>query len=243
MKKVPKLVERVDDGEILRLNGDGKTYSFVNSHMHTPHRYTHQRLFRDQRSTGKFREFEGIDLSSKIINCARQIRNGKPYSLFAVKRSIMLPSPTNQGNYLYANNPALKKEFNQYISDDEFHTRGYTDVSGGPFNNEIHVDSWENEVNGVIGRREPENLVFYLRQDPKLVAARILISVADFYGGLTEKEAEKKYGKQVFDKMSKHLNGITISRDGEGQIRIPYSDLEYAHKKAIGNKTKEGAWD
>jgi len=53
--KLVKRIERIDDGEILELNNDGKTYSFIKSEMASPHKYTLERLMEDPRAKGKFR--------------------------------------------------------------------------------------------------------------------------------------------------------------------------------------------
>lgn len=51
----PKLIERIEDGELLKLNEDG-TYSFINSIMAAPYKYTYERLMEDKRAKGYFRE-------------------------------------------------------------------------------------------------------------------------------------------------------------------------------------------
>jgi hypothetical protein len=241
-KRFPKFVERISDGEILIRNEDG-TYSLHNSMMARPHRWTYDRLFNDRRCRREFRAFRGIDLDKLVLGARKQIRGGKDYGLFALQRRFELRQHTDLGKHLYSESPNLKKVFNQYISDDDISGFDYTDVTGGPLNEKYDSDHWAKEVATELGKRLPENLVFYLRKDPELIAARILISVPDFYQGLTDREAIKKYGEETFDRMKEHMTAITITPSCDGKVRIPYSDLEYAFRKATGQRTNPEMWD
>jgi hypothetical protein len=243
-KTLPKLVERISDGELLKLNKDKKTYSFCLDNMHTPYKYTYKRLFEDRRCVGAFQEFKGINLDNLVNNCANEIKSGKDYSLFVIRRMMMLPRVAAFGNYIYNVDETLKARFDSYLTDKDLSKIGYTDITSMPFEDKQNTkESLTREIIDVINRKDPENLVFYLRPDPKLITARILISISDFYGGLTQKEAIEKYGKGIFKKMSEHLTGITVSKNYDGKIRIPYSDLNYAYKKASGLKTNPEEWD
>ena len=234
---LPKLVERVSDGDILRLNKDNETYSFVGHGMYRPYKYTYGRLFEDKRCLGEFREFRGVDLDYLIGGCSHNIKAGKDHSLFVLRRRFMLRTPIAFGNYFYNIDETLKKRFNSYLDDADFSKMGYTDITGGPLESEQNTrESWVEEIVNVLRGKEPENLVFYLRRDPKLIAARILISISDFQGGLTQQEARKEYGDEIFKKMDKHLRGIALTRGYDGKIRIPHSDLNRAHKNAIGQE-------
>ena len=55
-KNKPKLIQRIDDGELLKLNEDKETYSFVKSEMAEPFRYTYNVLMKSYK--GKFRDFK-----------------------------------------------------------------------------------------------------------------------------------------------------------------------------------------
>ena len=55
-------------------------------------------------------------------------------------------------------------------------------------------------------------------------------------------DAIMKYGKTMFSKMQKHLNGITISIIN-GEEHIPESDLERAYKQVKGKKVHPLDWD
>ncbi len=60
---------------------------------------------------------------------------------------------------------------------------------------------------------------------------------------MTPKEAKKKYGKNNFKKMQKHLNGITVSINSKtGEINIPERDLEIAYDM-ITKGSSNLAWD
>jgi len=243
--RLPLLVERVSDGEILRLNRDNETYSFVGHGMHRPYKYTYGRLFEDRRCRGEFREFRGADLDKLTLGCIHNIRSGKDYALFVLKRMIMLPTPTTWGNYLYNADETLKKRFDFYLGDANFLKIGYTPAVQGPFEDKQHNrESWIRDIANLLKGKEPEKLIFYLRKDLlRKISTRIIIPTPDFYGGLTDEEAEIKYGKKMFRKMTKHLRAITVSIDRDGKERIPYSDLNYAHKKATGQKTTPEEWD
>ena len=43
--------------------------------------------------------------------------------------------------------------------------------------------------------------------------------------------------------MKECMTGVTLRYDSDGNIRIPYSDLNYAFKKATGQKTNPEMWD
>jgi hypothetical protein len=201
---------------------------------------------------------KGIDLAGLVVQAEVDLykRRNKGYSLFAVERGIYLPSLTEWGHHIYKKSPTTKNKFDRLLQDDDFSDLNYTDVVGGPFNEENRYKIgertiterydafyWAKEIENEIRKREPENLVFYLRKDPNHIAARILISVPDFYGGLTDEEAIAKYGEATFDRMKEHMTGITVSKDYDGNIRTPYSDLNYAFRKATGQKTNPEMWD
>lgn len=61
---------------------------------------------------------------------------------------------------------------------------------------------------------------------------------------MTPKEAEKEYGKKVFEKMKKsgELNGITVSIRENGEIDIPLRDLKRAYD-IITKGWSNIAWD
>lgn len=201
---------------------------------------------------------KGIDLTELVIRAEVDLhkRRNNGYSLFAVERGIFIPHPTELGHFLYKQSPTTRKKFDRLLQDEDFSGLNYTDVVGGPFNAEnrykigertiterYDTSYWAKKVANELRKREPENLVFYLRRDPNHLAARILISVPDFYGGLTDEEAIAKYGEATFDRMREHMTGITVSKDYEGNIRVPYSDLNYAFRKATGQKTNPEMWD
>ena len=199
-----------------------------------------------------------IDLGELVSRAEVDLhkRRNKGYSLFALERGIYLPSLTELGHHLYRQSPTIRKKFDRLLQDEDFSDLNYTDVVGGPFNEENRYkvggrtitekyDSsyWAKEVADELRKREPENLIFYLIRDPKLISARILISVPDFYGGLTDEEALEKYGGDTFERMKECMTGVTLRYDSDGNIRIPYSDLNYAFKKATGQKTNPEMWD
>ena len=59
------------------------------------------------------------------------------------------------------------------------------------------------------------------------------------------KEVEKKYGKEMADKMSKSLflTGITISINKDGETNIPETDIIRAYKDVTGKKIHPLDWD
>jgi len=63
-KNKPTLIERIDDGELLRLNDDNKTYSFINSKMGEPFRYTYEVLMKHYQK--RFRELEDRRKAKKV---------------------------------------------------------------------------------------------------------------------------------------------------------------------------------
>lgn len=54
MPQYPKYIKRKDDGELLRLNRRDLTYSFINSQMSKPYKYTFELLMYDKRYRGSF---------------------------------------------------------------------------------------------------------------------------------------------------------------------------------------------
>ena len=54
--------------------------------------------------------------------------------------------------------------------------------------------------------------------------------------------AIKEYGKKMFSKMQKYLEGITIAII-DGEENIPESDLERAYKQVKGKHVNEFEWD
>ena len=51
---IPYVITRRDDGRLLVLNDGGEDYSFADSGMDCPYRYSYGRLLEDERSRGKF---------------------------------------------------------------------------------------------------------------------------------------------------------------------------------------------
>lgn len=201
---------------------------------------------------------KGINLAELVNHAEADLdqEGNKGYSLFAVERGVFLPSLTELGHYLYEKSPTTRRKFDTLLQDEDFSGLNYTDVTGGPFNEESRykigkrtlterydASYWAKEVANELRIRAPENLIFYLRRDLKVISARILISVPDFYGGLTDEEAISKYGEKTFEKMREHMIGITVSKDYDGNIRTPYSDLTYAFRKATGQKINSEMWD
>jgi hypothetical protein len=235
-RKEPTLIERISDGEILRFNDDFQTYSFINSEIGKPYQYSYDFLFNKKK--GEFRRFNALNIDDVFMNCVDKIElEDTKYSVFAVQRIDLLLNDI-YSDFLYVPNKNLEKRFNRYLIDDKIHEMGYTDIVGGPLNEEHTRNTWKNEVDDQLKRRHPENLIFYLRKDPTHVAARILISFQDFYGGLTQDEAIKKYGKAVFSQMTDVLVGISVPENCEGEMRISYTDLDYAFKKINGKETR-----
>ncbi len=62
---------------------------------------------------------------------------------------------------------------------------------------------------------------------------------------VTWDEVEKKYGKELADKMSKSewLCGITVTMLPDGRADIPESDIENAYLDTIGKKVSPCRWD
>jgi len=58
-------------------------------------------------------------------------------------------------------------------------------------------------------------------------------------------EAEKKYGKEMLEKMKKtgYLSGITVSLCEDGSFDIPERDFAVAYKAAQGKKIHPFEWD
>ncbi len=249
-KRLPNFIERISDGEIFVRNED-ETYSLHNDMMATPYKWTYDRLLNDRRCNGDFRNFRGVDLDALVLDARRQIRRGKDYGLFALQRRLELRQPTDLGKYLYSQSPDLKKVFDQYIPDEDipkFNFGGFNYVIlregfWGPNKEKSSSQTWADNIRDTLVGKKPNNLVFYLRQDPKKISARIIIPTPDFYGGLTRQEAIREYGSDIHAKMIKHLGAITISRDLDGKTRVPFSDLNYAFRKATGQRTNPEMWD
>lgn len=184
-------------------------------------------------------------LAKLVEKTQKDVLSGKEYSLFGISRGIFLPTPKEFGNYNYSRNPKLEKGFDFLLKDDQFRSTGYTDYIGGPVRpiNSSGFSSWESEIAHALRMKEPENLVYYVRQDKEITASRILIPIQDFYGGLTYEEAIKKYGKKLFKRICKELGPITISLDEDGKVRTPLRDLDYAYKKVMRMKTHPEEWD
>lgn len=51
---------------------------------------------------------------------------------------------------------------------------------------------------------------------------------------MTPSEAEKKYGKKIFEKMQRYLNGITVTKLPNGEFDIPEIDLDDAYREMKG---------
>jgi hypothetical protein len=185
-----------------------------------------------------------MGLTKLVKDCAREIKAGNEFSLFAFERIIMLPKPDKvTGRYSYSQNTKLRKQFNSLLQDEDFSKANYTDVTGGQFNQQYESRYWSDEISQTIISKNPENLIFYLRAEPEIIASRIFIPKSDFYGGLTNEEIESKYPKDVLKKMDEYLRGITVSKDVDGKIRVPFGDLNYAYRKATGQKTHPEEWD
>ena len=58
-------------------------------------------------------------------------------------------------------------------------------------------------------------------------------------------EVEKKYGKELADKMrkSKYLQGITVELTEEGKVDIPEGDIRLAYKDVLGKPIHFLEWD
>jgi hypothetical protein len=178
-------------------------------------------------------------LTNLVEKTQKQVIEGKDYSLFGISRGIFLHAPEEFGHYNYSRNPQLEERFDLILTDEQFKEIGYVDYIGGPVKpvNSCGFSSWNSEIAHALRTKEPENLVYYVRQDKEITASRVLIPVADFYGGLTDEEAIKKYGKKLFKKMTQEMRGVTVSMDEDGKIRTPFRDLNYAYNKATGIKT------
>lgn len=168
-----------------------------------------------------------------VLQAAHSVRTGKPYGFFALDQVL--------GTDQYVKSRS-ESQFNAYRTDEDFLDLGYTDIVGGPFNATHGPDYWRNEVSHTLTSKKPHQVVFYLR-NPVQTESRIFIPLCDFYGGLTNEEAQKKYGKRTYNKMVDYLQGITMSRDANGDLRTPYSDLEYAHRMVLGKKPPIELWD
>jgi hypothetical protein len=184
-------------------------------------------------------------LANLVKETQKRVLGGKDFSLFGITRGIFLPQSSDLGQYKYTRDKSLEIEFNRPLKDTQFAELGYTDYIAGPVKptNSCGFSSWENEIEHALRMKEPENLIYYVRQDVNILASRVLIPIADFYGGLTDEEAIVKYGKRLWKKMTNELTGVTVSKDKDGKVRIPFRDLNYAHKKATGKKTHPEEWD
>ena len=62
---------------------------------------------------------------------------------------------------------------------------------------------------------------------------------------MTPKEAEKKYGKRLWNKIkrSKWMDGITVSLNENGETDIPECDIERAYRDVTNQKTYSLDWD
>lgn len=58
-------------------------------------------------------------------------------------------------------------------------------------------------------------------------------------------EVEKKYGKEIADKMnkSKYLHGITVELTEDGKVDIPEGDIMLAYKDVMGKPIYCEEWD
>ncbi|VVB80303.1 Uncharacterised protein [uncultured archaeon] len=186
-----------------------------------------------------------VSLAKLVKETQKQVLNGKPYCLFGVTRGIVLPRQKEFGHYSYSRSPELEERFDLLLTDNQFVETRYTDYIGGPVKpvNSCGFSSWEAEITHALRTKEPQNLVYYVRQDEGVTASRILIPISDFYGGLTDEEAITKYGKKLFKEMCKELGPTTISIDADGKVRTPFGDLDYAYKKVIGIRTHPEEWD
>ena len=187
-------------------------------------------------------------LAKLVERTQKNVLGGEGYSLFALSRGIFLPTLRDFGYHIYSRNEHFEKKFDRLLTDGQFAEMGYTDCVGGPVKplGSCGFSSWENEIENVLRSKEPENLIYYVRErlgKSSSPDSRILISVADFYGGLTEEEAIKKYGKKLYRKMCSEMTGVTVSKDFDGKIRTPFRDLSYAYKRVLGMKTHPEEWD
>ena len=57
--------------------------------------------------------------------------------------------------------------------------------------------------------------------------------------------AEKRFGKRMWKKMEKYMEGITLTFDEDGDTDIPGRDIEYAYRMAKSNGKSSGGmeWD
>ena len=58
-------------------------------------------------------------------------------------------------------------------------------------------------------------------------------------------EVEKKYGKELANKISKskYLQGITVELTKNGEVDIPEGDIVLAHKDIMGKPIYYEEWD
>ncbi len=68
---IPFTIERISDGEKLRLNDDKKTYSFIGHVSSEISKYTWARLFMDSRCTNEFKALGWV----KIENIDKTLEN------------------------------------------------------------------------------------------------------------------------------------------------------------------------
>ena len=62
---------------------------------------------------------------------------------------------------------------------------------------------------------------------------------------MKKQEAEKKYGKEMLEKMVKteYLNNITITMNKDGTTDIPERDYELAYRAVKGKYISSLEWD
>ncbi|MFW5871658.1 MAG: hypothetical protein ACOCUT_00980 [bacterium] len=192
---------------------------------------------------GKKRMFDLERLTQQTIN--RLSKNPKcSFSLFGLERVEYITKPLGF-NYIviHERSKELETQFHEYLSDDDFAKKEYCDIVGGVVNDTENYIEWAREIGAVISRYDPENLIFYLRNEHPTIRSRILIPAIDFYRGLTNEQIIAKYGTETFEKMSEHLADITISVDSDGKMRTPKRDIEYALRLVKGEQTNPEMWD
>jgi len=126
-----------------------------------------------------------IDLVELVSETEASIKKNvdKEYGLFILERGVYLPRSSELGLYSYNYSPHIKKQFdkfNKMLCDEDFNSLNYVDFVGGPFNEEYNSKYWAREISSELRMRKPKNLIFYMRQEPVIIAARMLISIPDF---------------------------------------------------------------
>lgn len=108
-KELPYAIERIDDGELLLLNEDNKTYSFRGSEMGTPFRYVYEVLMESDKCKGKFRVLD-IDKVKQSINLEGMVDIcAGPMSVEQIQREV--------GHYMQRNPDRMIVDIKQREND------------------------------------------------------------------------------------------------------------------------------